>query len=606
MNIASQLRPHKCSTPRPRANALALLPCAALVLACLLPAGAAALVKFDFEQPYFHEKPLDVLDHCIVEVDGEYHLFYLRGDPAVNIGHAKTNDFIHWVTLDPVLETGTWDNYALWAPHLYVVPGFGWYMYYTGVNTPHAQQTGMAFSVDLYAWDKIPWPMYHPDPVWAEWDETLWSHGRDPHVIEYNGKYYMFVTAKTNNNLGAVACAESEDLLTWTDIGPLYVHDSWHVLESVFIMERQGKFHMFFTEEAVYGTSHVLADSLFGEWDMANRRIIDTGHAAQITNLSDGRQMFSRHAVYDNGLGVQYHTIRVDELAWAGDIPAPYKPWALAGNWNLIWGNAFSYQPTFDNNPAARGEDVADTHVGNCWLGTYERFTGPMGFGEPGTYQGDGRTGVMRSNPFTVTGNSMNLLVGGGYDIDNLYVALVDAQTTEVIFKETGKNTDEMDRRYWNLLPHKGREVYVEIGDLSTEVFGHINCDDIVESWENFGNGGRSGGSGKGDIIANSEGRGESPAPSAPEVYQNTPNPFNPTTTIAYDVPETGRVALRVYDVAGKLVRTLVDGDRPAGTHRAVWNGRDSSGRLVASGVYLYRYTFDNRVVQTRKMLMLK
>jgi len=257
MNILSAFRSDKLTTqPYSRRLAVGTL-CAVVVLVCLFPVNASSLVKFNFEQKYFNEKPLEILDHYVVEMNGEYHLFYLRGNPAVDIGHAKTIDFKNWETLDPVLEPGTWDNLAMWAPHLILVPSVGWYMFYTGVNTSWAQQTGLAISTNLYTWHKSPWPVYHPDPVWAEWDESTWCHGRDPHVMEHNGKYYMFVTAKTNNNQGAVGCAESDDLLSWNDIGPIYVHDSWHVLESVFIMERNGKFHMFFTEEAVNGTSHV-------------------------------------------------------------------------------------------------------------------------------------------------------------------------------------------------------------------------------------------------------------------------------------------------------------------------------------------------------------
>jgi hypothetical protein len=604
MNILSGFRSDKFETQTLLRHRAMLVLCAAAAVVCLLPAAASSLVRFDFEQRYFHEKPLDVLDHCVVELNGEYHLFYLRGNPAVNIGHAKTRNFVDWEILDPVLGTGSWDNLALWAPCIIAAPGNEWYMFYTGVNTAFSQQAGVALASNLYDWLKLPSPVYHPDPVWAEWSDSTWCHGRDPHVIEYQGNYYMFLTAKTNDNRGAIACAESHDLINWTDIGPLYVHDSWHVLESVFIMERNGKFHMFFTEEAVYGTSHVTCDSLFGDWDMANRRIIDPGHAPQITELSDGTEMFSRHAVYDNGYGVQYHTIRFDQLVWAGDIPAPYKPWALAGQWTLVWGNAFSFQPTFGNNPSARGENVADTYHGNCWIGTYERYTGPMGFGSPGNIQGDDKTGVIRSIPFTITGYSMNLLVGGGNDIDNLYVALVDAQTSGVLFKETGRNNEEMDRRYWNLLPYRGRRVYVEIADLSTAAFGHINCDDIVESWEVVGNGDGdlTGGGSKGNKIGFAPGHGQDFV----LLHQNTPNPFNPTTSIAFDIPEQGHVALRVYDVGGRLVRTLVDGRREAGTHVVPWNGRDDAGRPAPSGIYLYRLSFQNSVVQTRKMMLLK
>jgi flagellar hook assembly protein FlgD len=87
---------------------------------------------------------------------------------------------------------------------------------------------------------------------------------------------------------------------------------------------------------------------------------------------------------------------------------------------------------------------------------------------------------------------------------------------------------------------------------------------------------------------------------------QNTPNPFNPTTAIRFVVPEGGaRVALRVYDVEGRLVRTLVDGHRPAGSQAAVWDGASDSGVASASGVYFYRLEAPG-FTQTRKMVLLK
>ena len=69
----------------------------------------------------------------------------------------------------------------------------------------------------------------------------------------------------------------------------------------------------------------------------------------------------------------------------------------------------------------------------------------------------------------------------------------------------------------------------------------------------------------------------------------NYPNPFNPETTIAYDVAKTGTVRLSVYALTGQLVRTLVDGECSAGSYSVVWDGRDEAGRDVASGVYLCR-----------------
>ena len=70
-----------------------------------------------------------------------------------------------------------------------------------------------------------------------------------------------------------------------------------------------------------------------------------------------------------------------------------------------------------------------------------------------------------------------------------------------------------------------------------------------------------------------------------------SPNPFNPRTTLRFNVAEAGAVRLDVYDVGGRRVRTLVDAPREAGTHAVTWNGRDASGRNAASGVYIARLT---------------
>ncbi len=88
---------------------------------------------------------------------------------------------------------------------------------------------------------------------------------------------------------------------------------------------------------------------------------------------------------------------------------------------------------------------------------------------------------------------------------------------------------------------------------------------------------------------------------------QNRPNPFNPTTEIAYVVPGPvgGRVTLCVYAVDGSLVRALVDEEREAGPGAVTWDGRDDAGRRAASGVYLYRLSAVGETV-TRKMVLLK
>jgi len=83
------------------------------------------------------------------------------------------------------------------------------------------------------------------------------------------------------------------------------------------------------------------------------------------------------------------------------------------------------------------------------------------------------------------------------------------------------------------------------------------------------------------------------------------PNPFNPSTTIAFSVSERGRVDLHVYDVSGRRVRALVEREVPAGNHTSLWDGRDDAGRAVASGVYFYRIVAGS-FVASQKMVLLK
>jgi len=87
---------------------------------------------------------------------------------------------------------------------------------------------------------------------------------------------------------------------------------------------------------------------------------------------------------------------------------------------------------------------------------------------------------------------------------------------------------------------------------------------------------------------------------------QNHPNPFNPTTTIEYSIARTGHVSLRVYNVAGQLVRTLVDEiQTPDVVSPVTWGGRDGTGREVSSGVYFYKLSAKG-FTETKKMILLK
>jgi len=88
-------------------------------------------------------------------------------------------------------------------------------------------------------------------------------------------------------------------------------------------------------------------------------------------------------------------------------------------------------------------------------------------------------------------------------------------------------------------------------------------------------------------------------------LYQNIPNPFNPTTRIDFDLEKSDRVEVVVYDVAGRRVATLFSGQLGIGPHSVRWDGRTASGKLAASGVYWYELRTSQGKL-SRSMVLMK
>jgi hypothetical protein len=97
---------------------------------------------------------------------------------------------------------------------------------------------------------------------------------------------------------------------------------------------------------------------------------------------------------------------------------------------------------------------------------------------------------------------------------------------------------------------------------------------------------------------------GEVPAPEF-ALLQNYPNPFNPNTSIRYTVSETQEIRVGIYDVQGRLVRSLVNRVDAAGAHEVRWEGRDDAGQPVASGIYFARLS-GRTGTDSRKIVLLK
>ena len=102
------------------------------------------------------------------------------------------------------------------------------------------------------------------------------------------------------------------------------------------------------------------------------------------------------------------------------------------------------------------------------------------------------------------------------------------------------------------------------------------------------------------------------PLPKVFTLRQNFPNPFKGKTTIQYQLPEDSQVILKIYNLAGQQVKTLIDETQSAGYYKIDWDGKDSNGNMISSGIYFYRFIAQDpngrnqRFLATRKIIFLK
>ena len=93
------------------------------------------------------------------------------------------------------------------------------------------------------------------------------------------------------------------------------------------------------------------------------------------------------------------------------------------------------------------------------------------------------------------------------------------------------------------------------------------------------------------------------------ELMGNFPNPFNPETTIGFNLKETASVGITIFNLKGEKIRTLIDGEKDAGSYNVIWNGIDKNGKIVPSGIYFYKMVSEGnsgRYTSTKKMVLLK
>ena len=94
--------------------------------------------------------------------------------------------------------------------------------------------------------------------------------------------------------------------------------------------------------------------------------------------------------------------------------------------------------------------------------------------------------------------------------------------------------------------------------------------------------------------------------PEIAELLQNSPNPFNPTTTISFSIPEESNIELTIFNIRGQKLKTLANKEFTKGSHSIIWNGEDELGKAVGSGVYYYKLYVNGKIEAVKKCLLLK
>ena len=97
------------------------------------------------------------------------------------------------------------------------------------------------------------------------------------------------------------------------------------------------------------------------------------------------------------------------------------------------------------------------------------------------------------------------------------------------------------------------------------------------------------------------------PKPKNAVLNSNYPNPFNPQTTISFSTKGTeGKINIAIYNIKGQKVKTLIDEVVTAGDHTLIWDGKNSHGRNVSTGIYFYKMEYNGKYINTKKCLLLK
>jgi predicted GH43/DUF377 family glycosyl hydrolase len=247
-------------------------------------------------------------DHCFIrDKTGLWHMFGItQQEPAKPqeekfFAHATSRNILNpqWEKQEPVLraEMEKWGETLVWAPHIVENNGRYFIFYCAGGQNDDRYKIHLATSSDLWSWER-----HEANPMVVDG-----YHARDPMVIQHQGVWIMYYTANRTPSGGqhVVAAVTSKDLIHWEEKREVFVHPQSGTYggptESPFVVQKNGKFYLFVCTNTPYNDSAVYESLSPFEWKIENQVGRFPSHASEVIHLKDEDQYYISRAGWGQG-----------------------------------------------------------------------------------------------------------------------------------------------------------------------------------------------------------------------------------------------------------------------------------------------------------------
>lgn len=263
--------------------------------------GCGAFVKI-YDPSAGEKEPWYINDHCFIQAaDGAWHMFGItrqepaRPDEEIHFAHATARTLLQqpWNRQPFALDVAAdppWNETHLWAPDVVFHDGLYYMFYCAGGKDPTKSKIHLATSPDLKIWTRSP-----KNPMVVDGYDA-----RDPFVLRVNGRWVMYycATSKPEGGNHVVACATSDDLLTWTNRQIVFTDPSAGTgagpTESPFVVRRGDSYYLFIGPRGGYDGTDAFASRDPFHWNIAGKVGHFPAHAAEIVRDTGGQWYISR------------------------------------------------------------------------------------------------------------------------------------------------------------------------------------------------------------------------------------------------------------------------------------------------------------------------